>query len=73
MIFSTNAPRKVKIIPYRFPMTEIKPVVIEDRNFVSQEETLSVALWDFSVSHECGSRMKLSQFVTECSSAKFFF
>ena len=59
LIQCSNEGRK----PYvEAPMTEIKTVLIEKRKSFSQEDILSVAFWDFSVSHECDASMELSQF-----------
>ena len=67
MIFSSNNCNESRKSYVETPTTEIKPVLIEKRKSFSQEDTLSVALRDFSVYHDCGSRLKLSHFVTECS------
>ena len=68
MTFSSNNCNESRKFYVETPLTEIKPVLIEKRESFSQEDTLSVALCNFSVSHECASRMKLRHFVTECSS-----
>ena len=51
-------------------MSQIKPVVIEKHKIIFQEDTLSVALYVFSDSHEFDASMERSQFLTEKSSTR---